>query len=322
MSLFIFSCKGEETFKYANHEHPGIVKISNEIANAPNDAKLIAQRGLIFFELESYPEAILDLKKALALEPNQPNIYNWLSDAYYEEGDLKMAPDVLYLLKKKYGPSNRLNLKMSELELLSDNQQGALALIQEVDSPQAPNPDLAYMKGQIFLSENDTTKSEEFFKQAILLSDSVIVDAFYELGNIQIARKQEPSHLETAIKLDSNNIQFLFTKAEFLSENNKLDPALAIYKKIIRLDTRNVDALFNVGLISLEKDLNKEALKNFEIVTQIDPSYFKAFYFQGIANEKLANYDKAKACYTHLLKMDPTFNEAKEALSALDTLSH
>jgi len=55
--------------------NPAIDGLTNEIAQQPNDPRLYAQRGALFYEEEGYDEAIKDLKKALSYDSTNVTYY-------------------------------------------------------------------------------------------------------------------------------------------------------------------------------------------------------------------------------------------------------
>jgi len=60
-------------------------------------------------------------------------------------------------------------------------------------------------------------------------------------------------NIDSAIKLDSNNVEYYSLLANILATGNQIDSAAAIYDKILSKDSTNIDAYFNLGLL-LEKN--------------------------------------------------------------------
>jgi tetratricopeptide (TPR) repeat protein len=78
---------------------------SKAIERQPKEVKYLYQRGIQYFKLTKYDEAIADFSKSIQLNPNNADAYNDRGSAYKMKGDLtKAAAD--YLQASKYGKSS------------------------------------------------------------------------------------------------------------------------------------------------------------------------------------------------------------------------
>ena len=86
----IWSCQNEPAAPKATNTtlpstgNPAIDGFTKEIAAQPNDPRLYAQRGALFYENENYDEAIKDLKKALHYDSTNVTYLHLLADSYLD----------------------------------------------------------------------------------------------------------------------------------------------------------------------------------------------------------------------------------------------
>lgn len=108
-------------------------------------------------------------------------------------------------------------------------------------------------------------------------------------------------------------IKDLLAEGHSLNELGKYNEAFAVLAEILKIDSKNVDALNNMGY-SLHK-LNKHngALRAFDEALKIDPNNELA-----LRNKEVAEFNQAK----HLMRtMSPEVNRYLTELEAIDDSS-
>ena len=71
-------------------------------------------------------------------------------------------------------------------------------------------------------------------------------------------------------------------------------------------DPENGEAVFNLGLVHIEKGDFEEALRDYNIfLEKIDPGYAVAYNNRGIAYFRLKKYDRAMENYNKAIELDP-----------------
>ena len=73
--------------------------------------------------------------------------------------------------------------------------------------------------------------------------------------------------------------------------------AISFYDKLLIIDSDNVDAYFNKGLILANQKNYDECIKCFDKVLSISPDYPYAYYSLGMAYEQKQDIDKALEYY-------------------------
>ena len=139
----------------------------------------------------------------------------------------------------------------------------------------------------VLKEQNAEDKALGAFQKAVDF-DSDNKDAFIELGKIY-TNKGNPvalKYFDNALQLDSLDFNARMAKAFYLQTKNQIKEAISEYKKILAIDPRYENALFNIGLLYLDSDSLDLAAKHFNIVVNEAPTFYKAYYYRGFIAEK------------------------------------
>jgi tetratricopeptide (TPR) repeat protein len=90
--------------------------------------------------------------------------------------------------------------------------------------------------------------------------------------------------------------------------------ALTTYKQIDLVDRQHLRGNYRAGQLLLEQNRPREAYREFNIVVNNDPANVSAHYLRGYASELMGQTAQAVRDYEAVLRMEPTFSEAREAL--------
>jgi len=167
-----------------------------------------------------------------------------------------------------------------------------------------------YRLGIQSLQKKDSVSAEKYFKKSIYENSDP--QSLYELAKIYYnqnsiyKRMEARRYLNEAILKEPKNIKYKYLMAELL---NHISDGLAydVYEKIIKIDSTQAKALFNIGKIK-EKDFD-----------EYHDSYFKASDVVSLSYEKFAqeDFNNAKEYLIKAIKYDSTLSEAYLNLSFL-----
>ncbi|ADG71373.1 tetratricopeptide repeat protein [Brachyspira murdochii] len=107
------------------------------------------------------------------------------------------------------------------------------------------------------------------------------------------------------IILDNNFLQALGENAKKFIFNK-----INIYNKL--LDTKNIYILsfYNRALTKMFLQLNKEAFDDFNIVIQLNPTFFEAYFSRGLLKSNLAMDKEAIEDYKKVIELNPKYIDA------------
>jgi tetratricopeptide (TPR) repeat protein len=104
----------------------------------------------------------------------------------------------------------------------------------------------------------------------------------------------------------------------FYQDTKNYDRAIDEYKMILQIDPKHVNANHNIGWINLEIKHNyAEAEKYFTLSIKSDTLTVNAIYNRGLTYERMKKLDKAMADYHRVLRLNPSYELAKDGVGRL-----
>lgn len=116
-----------------------------------------------------------------------------------------------------------------------------------------------------------------------------------------------------AVDYDSTNIDFLSLQATIYSNAHIVDSAETVYHKIVRLDSSNVTAYYNLAQISESKKPSLALSYYKKILELVGPEWNVLIKIAEI-NERLGNVDETIGTVEELLRMNPSDLQLKKLL--------
>ena len=180
------------------------------------------------------------------------------------------------------------------------------------------NPEAYFLKGMLYKDMKDTAKAISSFQTAVQVSPEYR-DAVIQLGMMYSSRKDSIAlrYLDNAYKIDSSDVFPIFARGVFYQDSKDYVHAKEEYRKCIIKDRHYVDAYFNMGYILMQEDSIAKSLRQYEMVTKIDPRNPTAYFNRGICKESMDSIKEAVEDYRHALLLDPNYKSPKEALKRL-----
>lgn len=299
--------------------NPAIDGFTKEIAASPNDPRLYAQRGALFYENENYDEAIKDLNTALSYDSTNVTYLHLLSDAYLDYYQSYKALSTLQKAATLYPKRIATLLKLCEFELILEQHEASIKTINKVLALQPLNPDAFFMLGMNFKEMGNIDRAIGSFQTAVE-NDPDLVDAWIHLGQLHAKKgsKMASVFFDNALQVEPKNTTALHAKAAYLHETNRLQAALDTYRQLNITDPTYEEGFFNTGIIYLEMDSLKRAYQHFDLAVKTSPTYIMAYYYRGLVQEQQGELKAAKSDYQQALNLNPGFDRAEEALKRME----
>jgi len=314
----VLNCSSNEKNNPLNDfpdEEPALIQLSQAIEDTPEDASLYAERGYLYYEREGYDEAISDLNQALKIDSTNLEYLHLLADVYLDYYKSRLALETMEKAVTLHPESTLSKLKLSEFQLILKKHDGALQTLNNLLATDPVNAEAFFMIGQVYKDQEKYKSAIPYFQEAVE-NDPDLIDGWINLGQLYHALGNEKAlqYFNTAIRIAPDNIQAYHSKANFLSDKERLPEALQVYNTINRIDPQYEEAFFNAGLLYLDLDSLEQAFDRFTITTSIDPVHVKAYYYRGVSAELNGQLDVAKENYEQALKLNPDYGKAQEAL--------
>lgn len=131
----------------------------------------------------------------------------------------------------------------------------------------------------------DVLKSQKKFEEIPVVLDGAVKEgvqfpalynylseAYYNLKDY----KKAVRYIRLALEVDQDNVAFLNQLAVSLKESGEFAEAQKTYNKVIKLDPKNLQALYNKALLLAQTEQTEESIKLLERITKAFPDFDKA----------------------------------------------
>jgi len=248
---------------------------------APNMAEVHARLGLIYFQQGRFEQAVPALREAIRLKPILPNTDVLLGMALSELGRYQEAlPALEKGFKRAADPALKrasgLQLQRGYTGLGQDDKAVEVAL--ELTRLYPKDPEVLYHAGRLFAN-------------------------YAYLSTVKLA------------EVAPNSLWLHLADGEAKESQGRADAALKEYKEVLSLQPNRPGIHYRIGRVLLARGAEgnasqSEALKEFELELQLDPTNANASYEAGEIHRKSARFDRARELFSQAVKYYPDFAEA------------
>ena len=206
--------------------------------------------------------------------------------------------------------------KLGRLQHAIDIIQRAISLV--------PNQPVFYQNlGNILQDSGDLNESIAAYQKAITINPN-LAEVHNDLGNtlrLQGRLGQAIISFQNSVAVQPNCFAF-YNLGLVMQEQEKVDEAVAYYKKATAINPNFVQVYNNLGNMFQKLDRLGEALKYYKTATQIDPDYLQVQSNLAAIYIRIGRLDEAIDCYQHILRVDPSSFEAENNLGAVYSSLH
>lgn len=314
--------KPEETTKpkIVNSAEGAISKTSeldSLINKNPNNSKLYYERARIYFDLASFPRALIDALSAIKLDNKSVISYLLAGDIYIALGQGNDAVDLMSEAINNNPNNETLYTRAIEYNFLMKNDQAAMNFANDLLRINKNNPDAYFFKGLIHKQTNIDKAISSF--QTCVEQDPTYYNAYMQLGTLFSEKKDDIAlkYLDNALRLEPESREALYAKGYHYQQKNDFQNAKEQYKQMIINNRNDFQALYNMGHCFLEQDSLEKADKHFGMAINAKPDYVDAMFMRGQIAERKGDIVEAKIIYQNCLKLLPANETILEALNGI-----
>lgn len=297
---------------------PAVKKITEEIKSDPDNARLYFERGIMLDGMDADTLALADYKKAISLDSTRSEYYSAIGDMFFEHKDIEGSTKWLEKALALNPKDKRAHLKLAKMFLYIEEYNKAFAEINTVLRQDVYNAEGYYLKGMVYKNLKDTAMAISSFHTAIQ-SDPEYREAIIQLG-IMYGMKGDPIALQfydRAFKMDTLNVFPLYARGVFFQDKGSYEQAKDEYRNTIMHDRYYANAYYNMGYIYLQQDSLEKALRQYDILTNINLQDPEAYFNRGLCYENMGRKAEAIADYKQALVFDENYKDALEGLKRL-----
>ena len=293
---------------------------TDSIAMDSTRAELYVKRAQAYLASEQVGAAMIDINKALQLDPNNVDTYLLLSNVYYMLGDDSNISATLNKAAEIDPFDARPLVKLGELNLLQQNYKLAAAYIDKALKVESYNPQAYFVKGMYFMTaEQDTANALKNFQLAYE-QDGNFYDPVEQICRIYV--EQEPpftlDYLRSVQQKFPEKANARYELALYLQSHGEPEEALLHYDTLLMDNPENYIVLYNEAYVNFVYLHNNEiALDYFDRALQLKPDYLDALYNKGRVLEQMGDYTKAISVYKQVLSQKTNYQLALDALNRI-----
>ena len=319
--LAFTACKekpADTTIDIGTTGNAAIDALTERIKDNPADPNLFIQRAQLFYENQAYDQAIQDLAQVMKLDSVNLKAHHLLADVYLDHNQSQLAIKTLQRASVLYPDSINTKLKLSEFQLIVKQYEAAMNTLADIMRIRPGDPEALFMLGMVYRDQGKTEQAIGAFQSAVERNPDMS-EAWVILGDL-MDRTNNPlalQYFDNAIRVDPNNVAALHAKAYYLQNNERMDEAIAIYQQIHKINPQYPEAYLNTAILQLYRDSIDAAMKELNILKEIDPTNAAAWFYIGKAHQFRKEMTEAKAAYEQALRLDPDYAQAKDALQEM-----
>ena len=294
--------------------------LSDSIAMDSTNAHLYVSRAKAYFANEQIGQAMIDINKALQLDPNNVDTYLLLADVYYALGDQDNIASTLNRAAEINTLDARPLVKLAELNLLQQNFNLAIGYVDKALGLSSYNPRAYFVKGMCYMAaKQDTANALKNFQLASE-QDANFYDPVEQISRIYVA--QEPPYTMDYLRKAQQQFPDMPTAryelALYLQSHGEPEEALLHYDTLLMQSPDNYIVLYNKGYVNfVYLEDNQAALDYFNQTLALKPDYLDAKYNKGRVLEQMGDYAQAMDIYKEVLKIQPDYRLASDAINRI-----
>ncbi len=229
------------------------------------------ERGVTFYKMGRFIDALSDLNKAIELAPQLALSYYWRGKVQMKLHDFRTA---LWDFNKAIS--------------LSDNQA-----------------DFYVEKAFAHLSVKHFVQAQDACKSAFQINP-LYPPALSALGLVYLEQdklEEAYEYLKKAVNLQSSDAQNHFNLAEYFFKINEREKAIDHYTSSINLDPYNPEAYFKRAILKLALGSDLEAQKDANRAILHNRRFYKAYVVRGIASYNMREMDRHDGDFNQYLSV-------------------
>jgi tetratricopeptide (TPR) repeat protein len=207
--------------------------------------------------------------------------------AYQKAIDIKPIGNTYGLIAQISAETNHLSL--------------AVAQFTEAIKMDPTDPELHYGLGQVYALMNDTENAMKEYETAL-----------------SVAGTENSAYQRLARRIATRKNVIYARIGELYGKQGNDEKALEYYQKAITEDPYYADAYFNVGIALGNSGRTAEAIAAYEKAVQLAPVHLKARMNLAIMYFRQGEKQKSKKELQTILKIDPTAQDARDALQKME----
>ena len=315
--IFLFSCSERNI---SSNEPSSISDLSKALLEQPNDTALLIERRNRFIKSGELEKAIIDQQQLFAIDTSNLNYRYNLADLYFElyPSNPIYISKSLALISDNYTIFPPMLLLRAKLYYVLQNYSQSLKDINTYLPSYPFDAEAYFFKGLNYKDMGDLEMAQSQFQTAVE-QDPNYVEPYEQLAFIYSFKGDSLAkyYFKNALIADSSLLSSWYNLGMYCQNQGDFYNAKQSYYGMLRRDSLNKDANYNLGYISLVDGNYESAIQYFSLVISQNRAYASAFFSRGLAFKFAGNNDLARKDFEMAVELSPKFKEAKDELQSL-----
>ncbi len=274
------------------------------------------EKALAYREQGDLPAAIVELKSALQIRPDDPDLRSQLAQLYLELGDGPAAAKELRHVVSLGRSSAATELDLLHAKLLQGEHEAVLEGLGWLESEE---PRAFVLKGEALAAMQRTDEARTAFEIALGRDRSLVAArlgmarADMADGNLESAQRQ----VDAALQLSDRSVRAWLLKSDIALAKLEFEVAKDAAQQVLAIQRNNVMATLNLiqSLLRLERPDDAEPhLAKLEVAL---PELVAVHYLRGLAAIQLDELEAAKLALQTALNLSPNHVESLYQLASV-----
>ena len=308
--------KGEDNgkgFKQTKNSNQSSQQQSQCITNRPNKETLsLCETARHLRSKGENKAATLLLKKALKLQPNNPDIYNQLGATYFAMQAYKDSANCFHASIKANPKNDDIYNNLSVALHKLGEEDEAIKWLNAGLKVNQTNPCLMYNLANALKAKDELQSATILLNSAIKLNPGN-ADAFNNLGTIKEKQKkiaEAAKYYKKAVEIEPSHADANFNLGNIYHSQGDYKKATYSFHEAINTKKIFPEAYNNLATSLIETGCLEEATECYKIAIKQNPYYAKALNNLGNALDAQGDMATAEKMYIKAITIDPNYSEA------------
>lgn len=300
------------------YHNPAVQPFTDSIAEAPERADLYFRRAEALSDIQSDSLALIDVRKALSLDPHNPQYTFTIGYLQLQLGQTKEAVKTLEQNLVQSPGNVNVRILLSRAFLADGKTDAAAAQIARILAAAPGHPAALMMQADIKAAEKDTSAAMNILRE-VLAGNPQHYEASYQLADWYKAASDPKAitQYRYTFSLDTNDVNPLFEIGDYYEQQQQEQQAKEAFIYCIQKDRDFTNAYLELGKIYYREHATDKALRHFDLAINTMPNSAEAYYNKGLCFEQLKQKDSAGVAFRQALVFDRDMKAAAEALQRL-----
>jgi Tfp pilus assembly protein PilF len=315
--ILIISCNSSNSLEIKDQRT--ISQISKELLDNPSDTVLLIERRNLYILDENWSQALLDQIELFKLDSLNLNRSFELANMYFNQADSEPSyyqKSYLLLEGKDFDALPEALLLRAKLNYLFQNYSESLNDINTYLPTNKFDSEAYFYRGLIYKEQGDLEMAQSQFQTAVEQNPNYI-ESYEQLAFIYSFNGDSLAefYFDNALYIDSSIISSWYNRGMYHQSLGDFKKAKQNYQGILRKDSVNIDANYNLGYIGLLESDYESSISYFTVVINSNMNNPSAYFSRGLSYKLNGNFEKAKQDFMTTLELDSSFEEARTELA-------